>query len=221
MKASVTRTLLYCGAVAGPLFTIVWLIDGATRTGYDPMRHPISGLAIGDAGWAQIISFVVTGLLTLALAVGLRRVVSEHGCPFWAPWLVGAMAVGFIGSGLFVTDPLNGYPPGTPNLPERLSTSGLFHARFSMIMSLALALLIALFTRFSARQGERGWVFYSAVTLAIFLLMSILMNLGFSQIAYLVDYTGLFQRIALVVGLTWLTLFALYMARIERIADPE
>ena len=49
-----TKTLLSCGAIAGPLFVLVFLVEGATRAGYDPLRHPVSSLALGDHGWTQI-----------------------------------------------------------------------------------------------------------------------------------------------------------------------
>ncbi len=67
-----TKALLACGAIAGPLFVLVFLVEGATRAGYDPLRHPVSSLALGDHGWTQIANFVVAGLLTLAFAAGLR-----------------------------------------------------------------------------------------------------------------------------------------------------
>jgi hypothetical protein len=66
-----TRTLLICGAIAGPLFTVAWLVEGATRADYSPLRHPVSSLALGEFGWTQVANFIVTGLLTLAFAVGL------------------------------------------------------------------------------------------------------------------------------------------------------
>lgn len=53
MDRTVTRALLACGAIAGPLFIAVFLIAGATRADYDPLRHHISTLAIGDLGWIQ------------------------------------------------------------------------------------------------------------------------------------------------------------------------
>ena len=40
--SKVTKALLACGAVAGPLFTVAWIVTGATRANYDPLRHPIS-----------------------------------------------------------------------------------------------------------------------------------------------------------------------------------
>ena len=55
--------LLACGAVAGPLFIVVGLTQALTRAGFDPVKHPLSLLSVGDLGWIQITNFVVTGLL--------------------------------------------------------------------------------------------------------------------------------------------------------------
>lgn len=58
---TVTRALLACGAIACPLFILAFLAEGATRPGYDPLRHPISSLAIGELGWMQAANFLVPG----------------------------------------------------------------------------------------------------------------------------------------------------------------
>ncbi len=68
-----TRTLLTAGAVAGPLYVVCWLSQALTREAFDPTRHPASLLANGDLGWIQTANFIVAGLLSLAGAVGLRR----------------------------------------------------------------------------------------------------------------------------------------------------
>ena len=73
-RTVVTKTLLACGAIAGLLFVLVFLLEGATHANYDPLRHPVSSLALGDYGWVQSANFVVAGPLTLAFSVGLRRV---------------------------------------------------------------------------------------------------------------------------------------------------
>jgi hypothetical membrane protein len=44
------------------------------RPGFDIKRHAISVLSLGDLGWIQIATFLITGLLTIASAVGMRRV---------------------------------------------------------------------------------------------------------------------------------------------------
>src|SRR5688572_13616202 len=116
------RALLWCG-VAGPvLFTLAYLVEGATRAGYQPMRDPVSSLALGESGWTQTANFLVTGLLFVAFAVGLRL-----GGQGWAlPVLMGVVGVGLFGAGLFVTDPVSPYPPGVP-IPATPSTLGLLH----------------------------------------------------------------------------------------------
>src|SRR4051794_6741199 len=116
-----TKWLLTCGAIAGPLFTIGYLVEGATRPNYNPLRYPVSSLALGDSGWTQSTSFIVTGLLTLAFAIGVRRALQPRGGSRWGPLLIGVYAIGLLGAGLFLTDPLSGYPPGTPAQPLEYS----------------------------------------------------------------------------------------------------
>ncbi len=69
-----TRALLACGVVAGPLFTVVGLTQAFTRPGFDLTRHALSLLENGDLGWIQISSFLLTGLLFIACAVGMGQV---------------------------------------------------------------------------------------------------------------------------------------------------
>jgi hypothetical protein len=135
-EASVkTKTLLACGVIAGPLFVVVFLVEGATRAHYDPLRHPVSSLAFSDAGWTQRTNFLVTGLLMLAFAIGLRRALRPLGGSTWGPLLVGTCAVGLLGAGIFVADPMNGYPPGTPDKRLDYSTHGVLHDLFSALSS--------------------------------------------------------------------------------------
>jgi len=100
-----TKLLLVCGAIAGPFFTIAWLVEGATRTNYNPLRHPISSLSIGELGWTQSANFSITGLLMLAFAFGLGRILAPRSGSRWAPRLIGIIAIGLLGAALFVTDP--------------------------------------------------------------------------------------------------------------------
>lgn len=205
----ITRALLAAGALAGPLFTLVWLLEGASRAHYDPLRHPISSLAIGPRGWTQTLSFLVTGLLMLAYALGLRRRFRSLGGPAWGPWLLAVMAIGFLGAGLFVTDPMNGYPPGTPPLPLQYSVAGRLHRLFSAFVFLGLPAACFVLGRFFARRGQRGWAAYSRATGVAFLALFVVTSVGFAQIGGLEAYAGLLQRITLTVGWAWLTLVAL------------
>src|SRR5258707_8809047 len=68
-----TRAVLACGVVAGPLWIVVVLIQMLIRPGFDLRYDEASLLSNGDLGWIQITNFVVTDLLVIACAVGMRR----------------------------------------------------------------------------------------------------------------------------------------------------
>ena len=114
-----TQALLACGVVAGPLFLVVALLQALTRDGFDLGRHPLSLLSLGELGWIQIANFVVAGLLVVASAVGMRRVLHPGRGSTWGPLLVGAYGVGLIGGGVLVADAGAGFPrarrPGRPS----------------------------------------------------------------------------------------------------------
>jgi hypothetical protein len=206
------RGLLACGVLAGPLFLAVLLVLGATREGYDPVRHPGSSLAIGDLGWIQAVNFVVAGVLTLAFAVGVRRVLRPVG-GLWGPLLIGVWAVQLIVAGLFTSDPVSGYPPGTPAVHERPTLSGTIHDAAAIPGFLGLAAACLVFAWWFAVRGERGWAGYSAVSGVAFLAGLVLSTLGFAQVAGLVEIAGLLQRITVAIGMGWLGLLAVRLLR--------
>jgi len=212
-KTIKTKTLLLCGAIAGPLFVAAFLIEGTTRAGYDPLRHPVSSLAFGDSGWTQRTNFLVAGFLMLAFALGLRRALRPLRGPIWGPLLVGAYAIGLLGAGIFVADPMNGYPPGTPDKRLIYSVHGVLHDLFSTLVFLGLPVACFVLSRWFAARGERGWAIYSAITAVVFLGAFILSSAGFGQAEGLVDLAGLFQRVTLIVGFGWLTLLAVHFLR--------
>src|SRR4029450_2033571 len=72
-----TRRLLACGVVAGPLFFPVGLAPAFPRDGFAPSRHALSLLENGRLGWIQISNFVITGLLSIACASGARPVLGR------------------------------------------------------------------------------------------------------------------------------------------------
>lgn len=207
-----TKTLLACGVIAGPLFVAAFLVEGATRAGYDPLHHPVSSLALGDYGWTQTANFLVAGLLTLAFAVGMRRAFQPPEGSTWGPLLVGVWAIGLLGAGIFVTDPVSGYPPGTPEAVQ-YSWHGALHDLFSLPAFVALAAACFVFGRWFVARGERGWAIYSAVSGLVFVVAFVLASAGFGQAEVLVDLAGLFQRIAVTVGFGWLTLLAVHLLK--------
>ena len=214
-----TRLLLICGALAGPFFTIVWLVQGLTRANYDPMRYAISSLSVGEFGWIQIANFLITGTLILAFSVELWR----HGATLrgssgsvWGPLLIGLVGIGLIGSGIFVTDPLNGYPPGTPVIPTERTWHGILHDLFGIPFFLGLPIACFVFARFFTRQSERSWAWYSRLSGIGMFAVFVVARLGFRLLPTYPDLAanfGLLQRITVTIGLAWLTLLAVNMMR--------
>ena len=206
-----TRLLLLCGALAGPLFTIIWFITGLTRADYNPMRHPISSLSIGELGWTQVINFLLTGLLTLALAFGLRSALQSRGGSKWGVIWITLVGIGFLGAALFVTDPMNCYPPGTPLLLMQPTLLGRLHRLFSALVFIGMPGAGFSLGGLFARNGERSWAIYSRATAIAFIVMFVVTSIGFAQVMPLAPYAGLLQRITLLIGLTWMTLLPIHL----------
>lgn len=210
------RLLLICGAIAGPLFTISWFVQGFTRADYDPMRYPISSLSIGTFGWIQITTFIITGLLFLAFGIELRQILRQPSGSVWGPVLIMLLGIGLIGAGIFVTDPLNGYPAGTPILPTARTTHGILHDIFGIPVFLGLPINCFVFARYFARQGERGWAWYSRLSGLGMFAVFFVARLGFRLLTPYPDLAanfGLLQRITLIIGFGWPTLLAFYMLK--------
>jgi hypothetical protein len=164
----ITRSLLGYGIIAGPLFVVVALAQALTREGFDLSRHAWSLLSNGDLGWIQITNFIVTGLMTVAAAIGLHRALPPGRVRTWAPLLISVYGVSLIGAGAFRADPAQGFPVGTPEVTP-ISWHGMLH--FTVGGVGFLCLIVACFvlaSRFS-RDGERRLAWFSRITGAAFL----------------------------------------------------
>ncbi|MFI6476698.1 DUF998 domain-containing protein [Nonomuraea sp. NPDC050663] len=199
------RTLLLCGAVAGPLYIAVVVLQLLVRDGYDLGRHPASVLSNGDLGWLQIGNFAVTGLAFVAGAVGLRR----EGAGIWGPRLIGGFGAGMVAAAFFSADPVDGFPPGTPaGPPLTVSWQGLAHFLVSGLAFLALIAACFVFARRFAAEGRGGWAAFSAVVGTLFLATWLaLFALQGSRAA------NLALAAAIALALIWTSLLALTHAR--------
>ncbi len=167
---SLTRILLFCGAIAGPLFILIVLIQDYARPGFDPRLQPLSLLSLGDWGWVQIVNFVLAGVLNLLYAVGLWRRLHPGRAGTWGPLLIGAYGLGLIAVGVFRTDPADGFPPGAI-ASTGPSWHGAIHALGGLFVFIVLAAALAVFVRLFLALKERWWAFYcmaSAVLLLLF-----------------------------------------------------
>jgi uncharacterized protein DUF998 len=200
------RWLLRCGATAGPLFVSVFVVEGAQRPDYEPLRHPVSSLALGRRGWVQVANFAASGMLYLAGAAGLSHSPDPDGCGRLGSVALGLTGLGLLGSAAFRTDPISGYPPGTPGTPSEPTATGAVHNIAALPIFLGIpAVALACAWRFH-RAGRRGWAFYSAATSVSTVTGMGLFGAGFSQTSpRLTDRAGLYQRATIATGFAWLT----------------
>jgi Protein of unknown function (DUF998) len=212
--------LLLGGLLAGPLFVVTFLLEGAFRDGYDPIRHPVSSLSLGPTGWVQIANFLVAGVFTLAFAVGLRRSLKPGPGAAAGPVLIAVWGVGLLGAGVFRTDPVSGYPVGTLAKPDKPSWHGVLHdLLFSLPGFACFAAAMLVFAYAFARRRAPGWASYSGLSGTAFLVLFFLTNAGFSQDPRWVSTAGLLQRLTVGIGWLWLTLLAVRQMTADRTAS--
>ena len=162
---TLTTALLSGGLIAGPLFIAASYAQVLTREGFDLKRHAISMLTLGDQGWIQSANFEITGLLVLACAIGMRRVLRSGRASTWGPRLYGAYGLGLVVAGLFTPDPALGFPPGAPSeMPVDMSPYALLHTIGFMVSFASLIVACFVFARRFNGLGQRAWTVYSAAT---------------------------------------------------------
>ncbi|HVT68564.1 MAG TPA: DUF998 domain-containing protein [Trebonia sp.] len=201
-----TRRLLRCGVAAGPVFTATFLAEGAVRDDYRPLRHPVSSLALGPRGWIQTANFTVTGAACLAGAAGLYLAGDRMAGSRAGAALAAAAGAGLIAAAVFPTDPVRGYPPGTPDVLTEPTRTGIAHTLAALPLFLGLPAAAAAYGWQSWRGGEGpGFAVYCAATAVTMPVTTGLAGAGFSRSARLAGYGGLFQRAGIIAGLGWLT----------------
>jgi hypothetical protein len=143
--------------------------------------------------------------MCLAGAAGLTRSRDAIIGTWLVPALVGVAGLGLLGSAVFPTDPVGGYPPGTPDVPVAESASMTRHGIAAIPIFFGLpAAALACAWRFR-RAGHPGWALYSSATAASTVVNLALAGAGFSQAPKLADRAGVFQRASIVTAFAWIT----------------
>lgn len=151
-----TRNLLTAGIIVGPLLLGVALIQDAFRDDFTISKRPMSELSLGSFGFVQIGNFIVSGLLVIAFAVGLRRVLHPGRAGTFGPWLIGLFGLGLISAGCFIVDYV---PPGTTD--ETPSWHAWAHAMSTMLAFISTAIATFVFARRFIKERQFAWFFYS------------------------------------------------------------
>ncbi|WP_421733024.1 DUF998 domain-containing protein [Cellulomonas sp.] len=198
----ITRSLLGYGVLAGPFYVVVSLTQALTRDGFDLTRHAWSTLANGALGWVQVANLILTGLMVIAFAVGLRRSLVSGPGYRWVPRLVAVFGIGFVLAGVFRADPQDGFPVGS-SAPTVPSTHGMLHLLTSGLGFVALAVAMVVVARRFASQGRPLGAVLSAAAAAALLG-------GFALIASVPGTVGVLSFTAgILLTWTWVSAFAI------------
>ena len=206
LAAPVTRALLACGVVAGPLYVLVSVTEAVTRDGFDLARHQWSLLSNGDLGWVHVANLVVTGLLTVAFAVGLGRVLRPGRGGTWVPRLIGVYGLSLVGAGVFRADPAMGFPPGTPEGAAEVTWHGILHFVCGGVGFVCLVVACLLVAGRFAADGRQGWARFSRATGVLFLAGFVAVAAGAGAAWSNVAFTA-----AVVFAWTWVSALAAHL----------
>ncbi len=179
------------------LYVIIDAIAQLLPPHYNAITQAESDLAIGPYGFLMTINFVIRGLLSLALLIGLTRAISKEGRSQVGLALLGIWAVGAFLLALFPTA-LAGQKP---------TLHGLIHLLVAFIAFVCVAigeLLPSL--RFAA---DKRWqaVRNPTVTIAFVALIALFL-LFLSMFAGLNGIGGLLERLFLGLALIWILVVA-------------
>ena len=175
-----TRALLACGTVAGPIYVTVTMIQALTRDGFDPRHHRFSWLTTGDLGWIQQSNMVLVGVLTVLLAVGVRRAMRAGRGAVWAPRLLALFGVAYVVGGLLRADPVVGFPPGTTPEMAHTTWQGAVQNASRSASSLLLVAASLVIARWFVAQGRRGsaWSYGAAIPVVFAALTAVGLAIG-------------------------------------------
>lgn len=204
------------GVAAGPLFVSSFTAIGARRSGYDWRRHAVSSLAEGRGGWLQRANFIVTGSLLCITAHGLTRCSKQTTGPRVVPALAFAVGGGLIGSGVFVTDPVAGYPPSPSDqdqadrTPAAIPTrEGTLHNVCAIPIFVGIPIAALTCATSSAHRGHHRWALYSAGSAIAMGSATALFGAAFGGAPRIARHGGLLQRLSIATGFGWLSALSL------------
>lgn len=188
---SLNRLFLIGGVISAPLFYLIVIAQVFTRTGFDIRRHAISSLELGNVGWIQSTNFVVTGLLAVLAAIGLRSLLRGGKGGTWGPLLIGIYGVGMMMAGIFPPDPGLGFPSGAPEgMPTSMSVSAALHSAAFFIAFIGLIAATIVFSRRFASLGEHRWKTYCIATAVIAPLLFVLGTVFSSWVGVIMAFAG-------------------------------
>jgi len=187
--------LLTCGVAGTALFPIIYVLEGATRPGYDAWRQTISALTLGPGGWIQQLDFALCGVSVLWMAFVWREILKGGVCATWYPIIRGIEGLGLIAIAIITQDPL--------------------HTVFLVVIVNAMCFgLFVIARRFWKQPLWRGWATFSVACGLWPMVVMPIFGVALNTHGVLSGYAGLFERLATNADTIWsLVLVALLWVR--------
>ena len=193
------RSLIIISQVGALLFTLTYIIEGATRPNYSAFQQAISALSLGPGGWVQQVNFIAFGLFNVFVNVPVWRIILKPGFgAILVPVVTALSGLSMIVCGIFSQDPAPGYPyPAGTTLT--VSTAGVIHVYASIVSIVSLLVITLLLAwRFFREPRWRIWTLYALISAV--LIMFFMACFGASQArgadGLFVGPAGLFERLA-------------------------
>src|SRR5688500_1302231 len=191
------RAGVLAGLLAGPIFLVSVGLNTWASVGYlqqlgwefvggEQVPWP-SSLARGPYGWAQVATFVVTGLLIMLLAFAVRDQLPRKRASSFAVLLLGLLGVALILAAFRVDAPmLRGGNPDTWH--------GWIHG-IAFLLIIATGVLAPLTMALAVRR-DPGWRPIAALSLATSALFVVFLLLPWGNATFLMAIVTLFAWIA-------------------------
>ena len=214
MQQRLRTSALLLGGVFGPLlFVVVFLIEGATRPNYNPWRHSVSQLSLGEQGWINSLSIFICGLCLLGFALGIKRVLPSGGRMLWGGRLAEFGSVCFLLLAFFATNPSLGYPP---QVVPTYTVPGLIHAIAATIFFGCLSALCFVLGQRSI--GGKGWGLFSRIIgsmVAITYVATVVVTSLDMSGKWVEAPGGFLERLTLISGLGWVMILAFHLLQMN------
>jgi hypothetical protein len=202
------------GVIGPALFVAVFLLEGWLRPGYNPMAEYVSALSLGGRGWVQIVNFLIFGALLFGFTRAVAVEFPNGKASRWGLILLTTISICYFFSGPFVMDPAS-----TPQ--AEMTPHGMVHGILGAIAFVLMPITIFVFLR--RFRSDSKWRFLWGWTLGLGIICAAV-DLYFSIISKIPilmtaqsPWIGLIQRGVILPFMIWVFVFALGMARENKV----
>ncbi len=179
-----------CGIIAPILFWVMVIIESLIRPGYSPLHNFVSDLGVGSLAILQNINFMIFGILTICLGLGLQ---GSLPTPRGVSLKSGVLLVILFGILIFFAGVF----------PENYG-SGVLHTSVSAFAFLSIIAAQLLIWRGLKDTDTTIWGEYRIYSLISGLLSIIFLILLQIAISEFIAYQGLAQRLFLAIPWIWI-----------------